>query len=510
VNAYSSGPVEDPKAAASRIFGRNLIALVASQFVTTPVSVVVNAMLARSLGVDSFGAIYFAGTVLTMAFLLVDWGGQAQIAAEVARDRSAAPRIFGTALVFRLALSAGMLVGLPLFGVAMGYPDAVQTALTLGTFRFTITTIGSLCNAVIRGYEKVHWHATATVAGNLLDATLVIGTLLGGGGLREALLAQIAAAAITLALQAVLVLRLGFGRPQISRLALHALVGGGFSFFVLEAVLSAQPYIDASFLSALAPAAAMGWYSAASRISGVLVFPALTMNLALYPTLARLWKEDRVTFDTMVRLALRAVTILGLCAATGTILFSQTVVQIVYGEGYAPAASNLALLSVYVVFVYANILIGTALMAAGKQLRWALVQSICLIASVGLNPFLIPWAQQAYGNGGLGVCACVGLAEIVMTVLGLRQLPLGLLHGTLRRTALRSSIAALCMGFVAWLFSGATWLAVALSTSVYLGLIWIQGEVDADLMMLLRSVILRRGRLPETAEVGAERVTTAS
>jgi O-antigen/teichoic acid export membrane protein len=168
-----------------------------------------------------------------------------------------------------------------------------------------------------------------------------------------------------------------------------------------------SPTSTRCFCRRWAPSAALGWYSAASRISGVLVFPSLTMNLALYPTLARLWKEDRVTFDAMLRLALRAVTILGLFAATGTILFSQIVVQIVYGEGYAPAASNLALLSVYVVFVYTNILLGTALMAAGKQLRWALIQCICLIASVELNPFLIPWAQQAYGNGGLGVCTAL-------------------------------------------------------------------------------------------------------
>src|SRR5262245_3374563 len=181
-------PLEDGKAAASRIFGCNLLALVASQFVTTPVSLVVNAMLARSLGADAFGAIYFAGTVLTLAFLLVDWGGQAQIAAEVARDRSSAARIFGTGLLFRLALSAGMIAGLPLFAAYMGYSTAVRTALALSSFRFALTTIGSLCNAVIRGYEKVHWHATATVAGSLLDAALVIATLLSGGGLREALL----------------------------------------------------------------------------------------------------------------------------------------------------------------------------------------------------------------------------------------------------------------------------------------------------------------------------------
>jgi O-antigen/teichoic acid export membrane protein len=495
VRAEGGGAVnsfEDGKTAASRIFGRNLLALVASQFVTTPVSLVVNAMLARSLGADSFGAIYFAGTVLTLAFLLVDWGGQAQIAAEVARDPASAPRIFGTGLVFRLILSLGMLAGLRLFAAVMGSSAAVHTAIVLGSIRFAITTIGSLCNAVLRGFEKVHWHAAATVAGTLLDAILVIGTLLSGGGLRQALLAQIAAAALTLLLQFALVLRLGLGRPQISRVALHALVGGGFGFFVLKAVLSAQPYLDASFLSALAPAAALGWYSAAARVSGVLVFPALTMHLALYPTLARLWKDDRATFEAMVRLALRAVTIFGLLAATATVAFADTVVQTVYGKNFAPAATDLALLSGYILFVYTNILIGTAVMAAGRQLRWAAVQTICLAASAGLNPFLIPWTQHAYGNGGIGVCIYIGLAEIVMTILGLRLLPGAVRHGAMPRTARRSAVAAVCMGLVAWLFRRAPWLAAPLSTAVYLGLIWIQREVDADLLMLVRDVVFRR------------------
>src|SRR5204863_9274052 len=81
----SSSPRPDPgsgsTAAAGQLVARNVFALIASQFVTTPVSMVVNAMLARSLGATSFGAVYFATTTLTLAFLVVEWGGGNQISA---------------------------------------------------------------------------------------------------------------------------------------------------------------------------------------------------------------------------------------------------------------------------------------------------------------------------------------------------------------------------------------------------------------------------------------------
>src|SRR5438270_135078 len=75
---------------AGGLVARNMLALVFSQFVTTPVSIVVNAVLARSLGAADFGIIYFANTVLLVVFLFVDWGGAFFVAGEVARDRSKA------------------------------------------------------------------------------------------------------------------------------------------------------------------------------------------------------------------------------------------------------------------------------------------------------------------------------------------------------------------------------------------------------------------------------------
>src|SRR5713226_715660 len=86
-----AAPLEAPAPArAGALVARNMLALVFSQFVTTPVSIVVNAVLARSLGSADFGIIYFANTVLLVAFLFVEFGGPHFLAGEVARSRSKA------------------------------------------------------------------------------------------------------------------------------------------------------------------------------------------------------------------------------------------------------------------------------------------------------------------------------------------------------------------------------------------------------------------------------------
>ncbi|MFN7981757.1 MAG: oligosaccharide flippase family protein [Vicinamibacterales bacterium] len=483
--------VTPDKTVAGKLVGRNAMALVASQFITTPVSMVVNALLARRLGASNFGAVYFATTVLTLAFLLVEWGGTTQVAADVARDRSSAPRVFGSGLVLRILLAAIALLAIPYFGRWMHYDSAVQLALTLCGFRMALQSIGTLCSAVVRGFEKLHWHAVATVSGNLIDATLVISTVLAGGGLQAALTAQVISAAITAVVQIMLVFRLGIGTPRVDRGTLRALMAGGFSFVVLELVARMQPYIDASFLSRLAPPEALGWYSAATRITGVLIFPATTLTFALYPTLARLWQTDRSTCDAMVRLGLRFVMLLGILAGTGTVVFAPLIVRIIYGEAaYAPAANTLSILAAYVLLVYTSIIVGTFLVACGRQWRWALAQSFCLVVSVALDPILIPWTQSRFGNGSLGICMSVVTAEIAMVSFGLLLLPEGPLDRSLVRTLRCSLLSAFGMAAVGFVLRPYPIVAIPATVATYAGLLWVQRELDPDMLILVPEPVL--------------------
>lgn len=462
-----------------------MLALVFSQLITTPVSMLVQALVARRLGAGPFGAIYFATSVLGVWYLFVEWGGHAQVAAEVARERRNAGRLFTSGMLLRMAFATIVLLVIPPFGRWMGYDEAVQTALSLVSMKLALQGLGALCLAVVRGFEKVHWQARAAVFGNLVEAASVVAVLLRGGGLEAVLWAQVVAAAITLAVQVAMVIRLGLVLWRPDWRTAWSILQGGFSFLILDVVVRLQPFIDATFLGLLAAPEALGWHGAASRVAGVLVFPAITLNFALYPTLARLWTTDRATYNGLVRLGLRTISILGVLAGTGTALFAPWVIGWIYGnEHYGPAGVSLSVMSVFILLVYVSIVLGPSIAAAGRQWQWSGAQSLCLVVSALLDPVLIPWAQRTYGNGSLGVSLSVGIAEIAMVALGLWIVPRGVVNAALVRTFIRCLVAAAASAGVGFLLLDVPLIALPATTVTYIGALWLQRELDPELLTL--------------------------
>ncbi len=507
----SAGPpgAEPPHAApaeasaplrASGLVARNMLALVFSQFVTTPVSMVVNAVLARSLGAADFGVIYLANTSLLVAFLFVEFGGPHFLAGEVARTRSKAGELFGSAAVQRLAFAAVILLLIPRATAVLGYDGRLETVLLLCAARMAIGSIGSLCSAVFRGFERFSWHARAAIFGNVLEAVLLIPTLLLGGRLHAALVAQLVAASVTTLVQIALLLRLGMGRPHFRPRSIVGLLHSGLGFLLLDGVLRLQPFVDANFLSKLARPEAMGWYSAANRIVGVLLFPATTLSFALYPTIARLWSDDRASYAALVRLALRAIAVVGIFAATGTTLFASLVVDLIYGTGrFGPAAGTLRILAAYVLLVYASMVLGIAIVAARRQFRYALAQSFCVVVSLVLDPILVPYFERALGNGSLGVSTSVVVAEVAMVAAGATMLPTGIIDRSLLATVGRALAAALGMGAVGFALRTLPYLALPLSVGAYAAVLWALGGLDRDILDLLRGLFRRKLADPAAA-----------
>jgi O-antigen/teichoic acid export membrane protein len=249
----------------------------------------------------------------------------------------------------------------------------------------------------------------------------------------------------------------------------------------------------------------MGWYSASNRIVGVLLFPATTLAFALYPTLSRLWAEDKAGYAALVRLAFRALALVGICAAMGTILFADLVVDLLYGANrFGPAAGNLRILAVYLLLVYASIVLGISIVAAKREFRYAFAQSFCVVVSLVLDPLLIPRFERRFGNGGLGVSLSVVAAEVAMVAAGLAILPAGVVGRSLLGTTVRALAAALAMCAVGFVLGALPVLAVPLSVAAYAAVVWALGGVDAEIVDLVRDVLRRKlGRPPATAQEGA-------
>jgi O-antigen/teichoic acid export membrane protein len=368
----------------------------------------------------------------------------------------------------------------------------------LTAVRCLLTSLGTIAGAVVRGLELIHLHARLTVATSVLDAVILVPTLLLGGGLRAALLALIASAACALLAWGVLLARIGALRLAFARDDVLLLARGGLGFVAFDLALKLQPYVDASFLERLSTPAAIGWYGASNRLMGTLLLPATTLNFAIYPSMARLWATDRDAFAKLTRLGLRAVLLFGAMAAVGTICFADVAIGLIYGrEGYGPAAQNLMALAAFIALVYLTLILGCAIVAAQRQLAWAGVQALCIPISLLLDPVLIEYFQRRVGNGGLGVCCTVGIAEVLMVAGALALLPQGVLERSLWGDLRRALLSGAAMGAVALLLRPWPPLAIPLSMAAYAGAQWAQGGLDAELLAQVRGIVARKlGRGP--------------
>ena len=204
------------------------------------------------------------------------------------------------------------------------------------------------------------------------------------------------------------------------------------------------------------------------KLVGVLVFPASALTMALYPDLCRLHGEDVVSFKRLASSSLRMTTILVVPIAAGCALYPEIGIALFSRKAFGPAADDLRILAVFVFLVYFSMALGIALLTAGRQRAWAMVQAVCVVVSVVLNPPLIRWFQAHITNGGLGICVTVVASEVLMVGAGVVLAPKGIFDRSLVRQLFVTFVAGGVMALVAWLLSGLSpFLAAPVAVTAY-------------------------------------------
>ena len=482
--------------AALRVTG-GLVAQIAARLLTIPVAIAVSAVLARSLGAPDFGAIYLANTALSVVFLFVDFGTGSQMAAMVARDPASTPGVLGAGLALRAVLGAVALLLIDPLTRVFGYSETVRMVFMLTAVRCLLNSMSSCMASIVRGLELIPAHARLTVITTVAEAAILVPTMLLGGGLHAAMLALVASAVLGMVVWGALLLRIGAAKIGFAAAQLRELLHGGTGFLVFDLALRLQPYIDANFLEKLSTPTEVGWYAAAQRMTGSLLLPVSTLNFAIYPAMARLWRTDRPAFVRLTRSALRAAMLFGIMAAVGAACFAEPVISAVYGRtGFSGAARDLQILSVYVGLVFVTMLLGCAIMAAERQLAWAAVQALCIPLSLVLDPILIRWFAAHAGSGGLGVCVSVAVAETLMIAGALIVMPRRILGRSLLLDGARGVAAGAAMAACALLLKPWPVLGMPASVAVYLAIQFALGGFDAAFIAQIRTMVasrLRRG-----------------
>jgi PST family polysaccharide transporter len=395
---------------------RNLIHLGVGQATTTTLTILLTATLARTLGPSDFGLLYLLTSIATFAYVIIDWGHGAFIIREAARHPDRSGNLLGSALAVRTAAAL------------LACPVAVATTWLLGyDLRTRVLTgvlilgwlpqyLGLSFGWVFRAHERMDRDAVLNVVFKLAMLIGSIACLTLGGRLLGLMLAWSVAGCLTLALAIAMYRRLPLPTISATMSTARELLRDGAPLLAISLAVAVESYFFANILYKMTSPTVVGWYGAASNIAGTLIAPATILGATMYPRLSTA-ACNTAEFKRAFEVSFRPLLLLAVLGAVGTYLFADVAVQLIYGlQKFGPATDTLRAFAPALLLMYVNILLSSAILAAGKAGRLAGTKVVSVALTTGLSFVLIPLCQARFANGGLGVNYAMAIGELLLLV----------------------------------------------------------------------------------------------
>jgi O-antigen/teichoic acid export membrane protein len=345
-------------------------------------------VIARALGPDGRGHFELARTLALSAALVAGLGlGRAAIFYH-GRHRIDRGSLFGAVAA---ALPNGALIGAALAAVllasdwhGLGRAEIVLAAVSLPLIAFYFQG-----HYALRGIGKEAWHRQALAIRDGLFLILL------PPALALDLSVTLAVAAWTLhwllgAIGIAWLLVRACGRPRHPAAAWRLLAVFGASQAAVGLLLLVHLRLDLLLLRWFKDAGEVGQYAVAFGVAEPLSFGGLAIGLVLFPrTVASAAADPRAGKERTER-ALRGAIMLALAGALLLTLAAPTMIELIFGEAFAPAVTPLRLLLPGVVALAALLVLQSDLAGRGRIWEIVAVQSSAVVANAALGLALIP------------------------------------------------------------------------------------------------------------------------
>jgi O-antigen/teichoic acid export membrane protein len=467
---------------------RNIVHLGLGQVITTILTIVLNAVMARTLGPVNFGVLYLVMTIATFAYVIVDWGYGLLITRETARQVERAGELMGSSFAARSA--GALLASLIAASITWFLDHDLRTTLLTGALILCWLPqyLGLSFGWVFRACERMDLDA-------ILNVVLKVATVLGSLvvlALTQNLLGLVivwgAAGSLTLVIGMTMYRRQHMPALTVNRSTLHELVRDGAALLAVNLAVALEPYLNVNILYKMDSPEVVGWLGAASNIFGTLIAPAGIFAGTLFPRLS-VAATDEVEFKRVFDVSFRPLLLLAVLGAVGTYLFADVAVGLIYSmQKFGPAADDLRAFAPALLLMYLGMFLGTAVVARGSAGWLAISKGASVALTTVMVLLLVHFCRDRFGNAGLSVPFAMTAGESAMLVFGIVLLR-GSIGTGIALHMFRGLLAGAATIVVIRLLPAMTpFLAIPLCILVFAALSWLVGAVKrSDFEMLLLS-----------------------
>lgn len=490
---------------------KNTAIQAASQLITWTLSWILLVILPRKLGDANFGKLFFALSYGMIFSQLINLGVNTFLVREVAvlhpeadlpeeentRRRGQLRELLGNVFALKVVLAVVVYLLQSALIFVLPYDNVTRVAVLIIGLGSCLGAITQTLGGIFQGLENMLGPNVALI----VEKTLVTGgcwlLLALGFDLRAVCwvhtLSQVLSFAIQFGwLQKLQRFTLGWDRALIRRVFL-----GGLPFLIWVIFGEIYVRIDVLMLSLMTSDAVVGWYGAATRLYGTLLFIPNILMTSVFPAMMRLGGgQDDAAFGRASERLMNLLLFAAVPVAAGTIAVAGPFVTLLYGTGpFQQAAPNLQVLGGSILLVCIDVVLGTALIARGKEKPWAGMAIAAAFFNPLLNLWAIPYAQQHCGNGGVGAAWATLLTEVLMMLGALWLMP----KDVFSRRNLLCGVKAVTLGvamvlLLRWWGSQNLFLLITAGGAFYVPLALLIGVVPReDIAHIFHAVFKHRG-----------------
>lgn len=428
-----------------RRIAKNTTALFATRIINQVAGFLLVVYASRRLGVEDFGKYSFVVAFYLVFELISFFGLQNFLPREIGRRRQEAGKYFVHA-AFLVGGVALLLVAI-MNGVAAMYGLARDTylAAVVASFGLVPASLGAAAESTFIGIEKAEFITLLTfVKRTLVTAASILALWLGYGVVALLVIravVEFASASLSVPL---CLWQTRAGRIRLDGAFLRVLLRGAAPFAGLAVLASIYWRLDVLLLQRLVGPTEVGIYSASYRLMFLLTLVPESFMNAVYPNLARTWREDRPRFVRLAERSLRYLVAFALPAAAGAYVLSGPVVLLIYEVDFARSVAVFSILIFAVIPIYVNNVFYRALFAAEQQIKSVVILIVNIVVMTVAGLLLIPrWGAVGAAAALLISLAAALLQNYFFTFAFVYRSRLG-------GAAARTAAAAAIMGVAIW------------------------------------------------------------
>lgn len=360
----------------------------AANITNSLLSAVLFMYLARTLSVEVFGYLSYAGAFAFYFVNFIDLGLSTFGMREVARNRSRATELVSQIVSFRFVLACVLYAVSILIALSLYHHPPILRLLIVESALLVFTT-ALATEWAFQGLEKMHMVFISFATTACFQLGLVY---LFVKSPQDVLKVPIIYFLATLPVIAIFLRRLKYRFPirQFDMASMRLYLSSSLIIWMISLCVQTYNNLDVVILGIFRDAAEVGYFSVARRFAGAISALMVFLANAVLPHMASTFHAETARFHSATRAFLRLSAGITVFALIPLLFLSKPLITMTVGPQYIPARLPFDILVAALALVLFNMPFSTGLIATGHERDVLKQAAACALCSIVSNFILVP------------------------------------------------------------------------------------------------------------------------